>query len=112
MEEGLEQDDEDRNALNRAVLDRMMEMQRAAQVDCASQCEDPAKEAELLTLKRKLRVKKRKLITSQSTTDVAESGLNRPVLPAHSLPNLSHTNPYKLNRYLNLINHISAFIRL
>lgn len=101
MEEGPEHDDEDRDALNRAVLDRMMEMQRAAQVDCASQCEDPAKEAELLSLKRKLRVKKRKLITAQSMADVAETGSNRPVLPAHlSLPHLFHSNPYKLNRYL------------
>ena len=110
MEDDLEQDDDERNALNRAVLDRMMEMQRAAQVDCASQCEDPAKEAELLSLKRKLRVKKRKLITAQSMADVAESGSNRPVLPAHSLQaHLSHTSPYKLNRYLPHLNHFSAF---
>lgn len=90
MGEGHEEEDEEQAALNRAVLSRMAEMQRGAKVDCATQCEDPEKEAEL---KKKLRVKKRKLITTQT------DGSSRPLLPAHSLPNLSHTNPYKLSRY-------------
>ena len=99
MGEEDQKNDVEEDALNRAVLDRLIEMQRAAQVDCASQCEDPVKEAELLTLKRKLRVKKRKIFTAQSMTNMAENGTNRPLLPAHTLPNQSHTNPYKLNRY-------------
>lgn len=90
MGERHEEEDEEQAALNRAVLSRMAEMQRGAKVDCATQCEDPEKEAEL---KKKLRVKKRKLITAQA------DGSNKPLLPAHSLPNLSHTNPYKLSRY-------------
>lgn len=90
MGERHEEEDEEQAALNRAVLSRMAEMQRGATVDCATQCEDPEKEAEL---KKKLRVKKRKLITAQA------DGSIRPLLPAHSLPNLSHTNPYKLSRY-------------
>lgn len=93
MSEGYEKEHEDEAALNRAVLSRMADMQRGAKVDCATQCEDTEKEAELLTLKKKLRVKKRKLITAQA------DGSNRPLLPAHSLPNLSHANPYKLSRY-------------
>jgi hypothetical protein len=87
MGEGHEAEDEEQAALNRAVLSRMAEMQRGAKVDCATQCEDPEKEA---GLKKKLRVKKRKLITAQA------DGSNRLLLPAHSLPN---TNPYKLSRY-------------